>query len=217
MMAQTITVIGSTGLIGLQFLKSINEGEYTSVNAITRREIASLIDKPYIHQAIHDFSDFQSMRSDLQTDVLVCTLGTTIKKAGSQKRFFEIDHDIPLALAKIAWEEGCQTFILVSSMGANAESKIFYSRVKGQLEDALQKVGFQQLHILRPSMLLGDRQESRPGEFVGKLLMKPLSFFIPWDYKPISAATVASKIRELIEADGSGTSIWSGRELFHTN
>ncbi len=216
-MSPTITVIGSTGLIGLQFLRSISEGEYGGVTAITRREIPCLSDKPYIHQAIHDFSDLESMRADLKTDVLVCTLGTTIKTAGSQERFFEIDHNIPLALAKMARKEGCQTFILVSSMGANAKSKIFYSRVKGQLEAALQEVGFQQLHILRPSMLLGDRQENRPGEFIGKLFMQPLSFLIPWEYKPIQASTVAAKMRELISSEGSGTSVWSGRKLFYKN
>jgi len=216
-MSQTITVIGSTGLIGLQFLSNISDGEYKGVTAITRREIPTLSDKPFIHQAIHDFSDLASMRADLKTDVLVCTLGTTIKTAGSQERFFEIDHNIPLALAKMALEEGCQTFILVSSLGANATSKIFYSRVKGQLEEALKEVGFKQLHLLRPSMLLGNRQESRPGEFIGKLIMAPLSFLIPWNYKPIQASTVAAKIRELISAGGSGTSIWTGKELFHKN
>lgn len=216
-MPQTITVIGSTGLIGLHFLSSISDGEYSGVTAITRREIPNLSDKPFIHQAIHDFSNLENLRADLKTDVLVCTLGTTIKTAGSQERFFEIDHNIPLTLAKIAREEGCQTFILVSSIGADAQSKIFYSRVKGQLEAALKEVGFQQLHILRPSMLLGDRQESRRGEFIGKLIMQPLSVLIPWKYKPIQASTVAAKIRELISAGGSGTSTWSGKELFNKN
>jgi uncharacterized protein YbjT (DUF2867 family) len=155
------------------------------------------------------------MRGELKSDVLVCTLGTTIKTAGSQERFIEIDHDIPLALAKIAHEEGCNTFILVSSMGADANSSIFYSRVKGQLEEALKAVGFPRLHILRPSILLGDRQESRPGEFVGKLIMQPLSFLIPWKYKPIQASTLAAKIREIIAAEKSGVRIWSGKNLFH--
>ncbi len=216
-MPQKITVIGSTGLIGLQFLRSISEGEYEGVTAITRREITSLSDRSFIYQAIHDFSDLEKIRADLKTDVLVCALGTTIKTAGSQERFFEIDHNIPLALAKIAREEGCQTFILVSSMGANAQSKIFYSRVKGKLEVALKDVGFKRLHILRPSMLLGEREESRPGEFIGKIIMKPLSFIIPWDYKPIHASTVADKIRALVSGEGLGTSIWSGKELFNKN
>ena len=201
----------------MEFLKSISEGEFEKITAITRRQISSLSDKPFIHQAIHDFSDLENLRTNLKADVLVCTLGTTIKTAGSQEQFFEIDHNIPLALAKMAKEEGCQTFILVSSMGADAQSKIFYSRVKGQLEDALMGLGFKHLHILRPSMLLGNRQEKRPGEFIGKLIMQPLSFLIPWKYKPIQAKIVATKIREIIPGSVPGTSIWSGKELFHKN
>jgi len=216
-MLQTITIVGSTGLIGLQFLKSIGEDDYQGVTAITRRDIPSLSGKPFIHQAKYDFTDLEHMREDLKSDVLICTLGTTIKTAGSQERFMEIDHDIPLNLAKIAREEGCQTFILVSSMGADADSKIFYSRVKGKLEQALKDVGFSQLHILRPSMLLGDRHESRPGEFIGKLIMQPLSFLIPWKYKPIQASTVAAKIHELIVVGMEGSFTWSGKSLFHKN
>jgi uncharacterized protein YbjT (DUF2867 family) len=216
-MSPTITTIGSTGLIGLEFLRAIRDGDYHSITAITRRVIPDLSDKSYVHQSINDFTDLESMRSQLKTDVLVCTLGTTIKTAGSQKRFFEIDHDIPLALAEIAREEGCHTFILVSSMGANAQSKIFYSRVKGQLEEALKGVGFPRLHILRPSMLLGDRQENRPGEFVGKLIMQPLSFLIPWKYKPMQARTLAAKIHELIANEEAGTWTWSGKDLFSKN
>ncbi len=216
-MSQSITIIGSTGLIGLKFLENIAEGEYSEVTAITRRDIPSLSGKHFIRQAIHDFSNLESMRPDLKTDVLVCSLGSTIKTAGSQERFFEIDHDIPLSLAKIAREEGCQTFILVSSMGANAQSKIFYNRVKGQLEEALNEVGFTQLHLLQPSMLLGDRGESRPGEFIAKLIMQPLTFLIPWKYKPIQAKTLAAKIRKLITYEGQGTSTWSGKDLFGKN
>mgnify|MGYP000038282797 CR=1 FL=1 len=216
-MSSTITVIGSTGLIGLEFLSNIAEGVYQKITAITRRQIPSLSDKPFIYQAIHNFEDLESMRADLKSDVMVCTLGTTIKTAGSQERFIEIDHDIPLVLAKIAREEGCKTFILVSSMGADANSSIFYSRVKGQLEEALKAVGFPNLHILRPSMLLGDRHESRPGEFLGKLIMLPLSLLIPWKYKPIQSSTLAAKIHEIIADGETGTRTWSGKELFYKN
>jgi len=213
-MAKSITLIGSTGLIGMQFLQNTSEGDYQHVTAITRREIPGLSEKPFIKQSIHDFTDSESMRPDLKADVLVCTLGTTIKTAGSQQRFFEIDRDIPLNLAKIAYEEGCRTFILVSSIGADANSSVFYSRVKGQLEEALKGIGFSTLHILRPSMLLGNRQESRRGEFIGKLLMQPLSILIPWQYKPIQAGTVAAKIHQLIRDETEGVKIWSGKPLF---
>ncbi len=216
-MSPNITVIGSTGLIGLEFLKGIEAGDYRGVTAISRRNIPNLSRKPFIKQALHDFSNLEDMRAELKSEVVVCTLGTTIKTAGSQERFFEIDHNIPLEVAKIAREEGCERFILVSSIGADARSRVFYSRVKGKLEDALKEVGFSRLDILRPSMLLGDRGEKRPGEFIGKLIMQPIAFLIPWKYKPIPSTTLAGKIAELIDLDEPGTYIWSGKALFTRN
>ncbi len=213
-MSQRIAVIGSTGLIGRQFLESIAEGDYEQVSAITRRPISSLKQKTFINQAIHDFSDLDQLREDLKTDVLICAMGTTIKTAGSQAAFTHVDHDLPLAIAKIALEEGCQTFILISSIGANPESSVFYSRVKGQLESDIQEVGFKKVHILRPSLLLGNREESRPGELVGKLIAQPLAFMIPWKYKPIHAQVIALTIQKIIAANEPGVHIWEGKPLF---
>ena len=158
-----ITLIGSTGLIGLHFLESIRENDFPEVTAITRRTISNLANKHFIRQAINDFSDLESMRSDLKTDVLVSTLGPTIKKAGSRDEFLKIDPDLPLNIARMAHEEGCRTMIVVSSGGANPQSSVFYYRVKGLLEVALTEIGFDRLHILRPSLLLGHRTESRRG------------------------------------------------------
>ena len=95
-MPSKINLIGSTGLIGLHFLESIREDDFPDVTAITRRKISNLADKHFIRQAINDFSDLESMRSDLKTDVLVSTLGTTIKKAGSRDEFLKIDEDLPI-------------------------------------------------------------------------------------------------------------------------
>ncbi len=215
-MTQRICVIGSTGLLGKHFLESISAGDFGKVTAITRRLIPSLNDRTFIKQSIHDFSDLESMRPDLKADVLICTLGTTIKTAGSQDAFVRVDHDLPIEIAKIAKEEGCKSLVLISSVGANAQSKIFYSQVKGKTEEALEKLGFEQFHILRPSMLLGKRQESRPGEFIGKIIMSPLAMMIPWKYKPIHANTIAAKIQALVKASTPGEHIWEGRSLFRS-
>ena len=216
-MSISISVIGSTGLIGKQFLESISEGDYAQVIAITRRSIPSLEQQLFIKQAIHDFSNLDKLGDDLKTDVLVCALGTTIKTAGSQARFMEIDHDIPLETARIAQAEGCKTFILISAVGANPQSSIFYSRVKGLLEEDLKELDFDRLFILRPGMLLGDRQEKRSGEFIGKLLMQPLNFLIPWKYKAIHSATLVSTIHHLIASQKQGLQIIEGKELFGLN
>ena len=211
---QKITLIGSTGLIGTHFLEEIHPDDFQVVNVITRRRIPNLENKDFVKQSVHDFSDLEKMRQDLKTDVLVSALGTTIKKAGSKDEFMKIDHDLTLEISRIAQEEGCNTMILISSMGANSESKIFYSRVKGLLEESLEKVGFEEFHILRPSLLLGKRTETRPAEYISKLIMDHLSFLIPWKYRPIHASSISKTIKCLIRENKSGKHIWEGRNLF---
>jgi len=210
-----ITLIGSTGLIGTSFLEQISPNDFQNVKAITRRKIQNLENKNHIKQSFHDFSEPEKMRKDLKTDVLVSALGTTIKKAGSKDEFLKIDHDLTLKISRIAKEEGCRTMILISSMGANNKSNIFYSYVKGLLELSLEEIEFEEFHILRPSLLLGKRNEVRPAEYISKLIMNPLSFLIPWKYKPIHANTIAKKIKYIIMEEKSGKHIWEGRELFN--
>ena len=211
-----ITLIGSTGLIGTHFLEEISPDDFKDVNAITRRRIPNPENKDFIKQSVHDFSDLEKMRQDLKTDVLVSAFGTTIKKAGSKEEFMKIDHDLPLKISKIAKEEGCRTMILISSMGANSKSNIFYSRVKGLLEEALEKIEFEEFHILRPSILLGKRKETRPTEYVSKLIMAYLSFLLPWKYKPIHASVIAKTIKCIIIMEKkSGKHIWEGRKLLN--
>ena len=213
-MKKKITLIGSSGLIGSHFLNKIKSKDSLLVNAITRHKISNLENKNFIKQSFHNFSDLEKLRGNLRTDVLVSALGTTIKKAGSKKEFMKIDHDLPLEISRIAKEEGCRTMILISSTGANSKSKLFYSRVKGLLEKSILDIGFQEFHILRPSLLLGKRSESRPAEYITKLIMEPLSFIIPWDYKPIHASTIADTINCLIKVKMSGMHIWEGKKLF---
>ena len=99
-------------------------------------------------------------------------------------------------------------------MGANSKSKIFYSRVKGLLEESLEDIGFEEFHILRPSLLLGKRTETRPAEYISKLILDPFSFLIPWKYRPIHASSIANTIKYLIREHKSGKHIWEGRSLF---
>ena len=210
-----ITLIGSSGLIGTNFLEQIGPDDFQNVKAITRRKILNLENKDFIKQSVHDFSDLEKMRQDLKTDVLVSALGTTIKKAGSKNEFTKIDHDLTLKISKIAKEEGCRTMILISSIGASCESNIFYSKVKGLLEVSLKEIGFEELHILRPSLLLGKRTETRPAEYISKHLIGHLSFLIPWKYKPIHVSIIAKKIKFIIMEEKSGIHIWKGRKLFN--
>ena len=120
--------------------------------------------------------DFEHLDADLAVaaDEVFCCLGTTIKQAGSQDAFRRVDHDYPLALAKIAKAAGARQFLLVSALGADAHSSVFYSRIKGETERDIAAIGLQKVVFMRLSILLGDRQEHRAGEgagiFVGRLI-----------------------------------------------
>ncbi len=140
--------------------------------------------------------DFDVLRSlGEHFDDLFCCLGTTIRKAGSQEAFKRVDHDYPLALARLGKTVGAQQFLLVSALGADAQSSVFYSRVKGETERDIAAIGLPKVSFMRPSILLGERHERRPGEragiFVGKLIA-PLLLGPLRKYRPIHADDVAA-------------------------
>jgi uncharacterized protein YbjT (DUF2867 family) len=127
-------------------------------------------------------------------DVVCIALGTTIKKAGSQQAFRQVDYDLVLTVAQKARQSGARRCVVITALGSDAKSSIFYNRVKGEVEQGLQAKGFEQLVILRPSLLLGDRQESRPGESLGQLVAPLLSPFLIGGlrrYRPIQSDVVA--------------------------
>ncbi len=140
--------------------------------------------------------DFDGLRSlGEHCDDLFCCLGTTIRKAGSQDAFRRVDHDYPLALARLGKAAGAQQFLMVSALGADARSPVFYSRVKGEAEHDIAAIGLQKAIFMRPSILLGERHEPRPGEragiFVGQLIA-PLLVGPLRKYRPIHADDVAA-------------------------
>lgn len=214
-MTTKITLIGSTGLIGSEIIRQALADKSLTLTAITRKPLQEIENAENIVQVIHDFQDLSTLEPHLASDVFISALGTTIKTAGSKARFMEVDHDLPFELAKMARSAGCARVILISSMGADANSKVFYSKVKGQLEENVKVLGFDSVHILRPSMLLGDRQEFRLGELIGKWVMKPLNFITPEPYKAIHATTLANAALHYAVAGESGIHIHQGAALFH--
>lgn len=179
-------VAGSTGLIGSFLLNELAEkDDWTEVQVISRKPM-DLGSKFHV----------RSWNDPLTpTNVAFCALGTTIRTAGSQEAFYKVDHDLVLQFAASAKAAGAKVFVLVSSIGANANASNFYLKVKGEVERDLQKLGFQKLIILQPSMLYGPRKENRLGELIGKKVMcviDPLMFGPMKKYRGINAATVAS-------------------------
>jgi uncharacterized protein YbjT (DUF2867 family) len=151
-----------------------------------------------------------ALRGDLfAVDQIFCALGTTIKQAGSQEAFRRVDFEYALAAAKLGVEHGAQDFLLVSALGASAKSRIFYNRVKGELEDALRTLPYRSVTIVRPSLLLGDRAQFRLGEQVGRRI----GWLVPGRYKPVSARRVAAALANAARDVTPGMRIIESNEI----
>jgi uncharacterized protein YbjT (DUF2867 family) len=209
-------IVGATGLVGNELLNVLlTQSKYESVKVLTRRFIP--LNHPKLEQIITDFDQLKQYQQHFQVDDVYCCLGTTIKTAGSQDAFKKVDFTYPLELAQLTKASGAQKFFMISSMGADANSKVFYSRVKGEVETELKKLGFSSLHIFRPSLLLGDRKEFRLGEKVGVLLSPVLSFLMVGSlkkYKPIHARNVAMAMYKASELPESGSFTYESDEIY---
>jgi uncharacterized protein YbjT (DUF2867 family) len=184
-------VAGATGLVGRAILEGLlADPGATAVHALVRRPLGAGPAKRVTH-----IVDFEALPSLPALDEVYLALGTTIKVAGSQEAFRAVDFDANLAVARAALAAGARRCGLVSAMGASATSTVFYSRVKGELEDALSQLPFDALVIARPSLLVGDRgslgQPARPGERVGQAIGRALGPLVPSDFRPVAAADVA--------------------------
>lgn len=190
-MSRTVVVGGATGLVGREILAGLlADPSVSAVHSLGRRKPAVQHSKLTSHVV-----DFAALPALPAADEVYLALGTTIKVAGSQAAFRSVDYDANLAVAKAALDAGVKRVGLVSAMGADSKSGIFYSRVKGELEDALGEMPFAGLVIARPSMLVGNREELgqpvRWGEVVASVIGRIGGFLIPANYKPIEASAVA--------------------------
>jgi len=186
-------VLGATGLVGGYCLKELlNSDEYGEIIVLARRSLP--IEHKKLTVAVINFDQYALSTDRLEVDCVFCCLGTTIKKAGSRSAFRKVDYNYPLDFAVAVKAVGNPTFVIVTALGANNKSRIFYNRVKGEVEEALARLRFKSLIILRPSLLLGDREEVRFGEKLGTIIMpliQPLFIGALKKYRPVSAEAVA--------------------------
>ena len=189
-----VMLLGATGLTGGKVLQGLlGREEVSQVVALVRHKLPTLHDKLAQHEV--DFDRLEDHAELFDVDVIICCLGTTIKKAGSQDQFRKVDLGYPMKAGELGRSRGVRAFILMSAIGASSSSTIFYNRVKGELEDALRDLDYPYLSIYHPSLLLGDRKEQRTAEALGikamplvnRLLIGPLD-----KYRGIEAQTVAS-------------------------
>ena len=189
---KTAIVLGATGLIGKQLTKLLLEDtRYISVKVFVRRPTSIFHSK--LEEEIVDFDNLHEWEHRLTGDELFSALGTTIKKAGSKKAQHKIDFTYQYRIAEAAAANGIENYFLVSSAGANANSKNFYFKIKGELEEEIEKLSFKKVVVVQPSLLIGKREEKRHGEKIASFLMPPLMALIPalQKYKPIEGSTVA--------------------------
>jgi len=209
-------IVGATGLVGKELVNILlNQTNYVSVMVLTRKLLP--ITHPKLEQIITDFDQLNQYQQHLQVDDVYCCLGTTIKTAGSQDAFRKVDFTYPLELAVLTKSLGAQKFLIITAMGADPNSKVFYSRVKGEIEAELKSLGFPALHILRPSLLLGERQEFRLGERIGVILSPVLSFLMVGSlkkYKPIHARDVAMAMYQAGQLPKSGSFTHESDEIY---
>jgi uncharacterized protein YbjT (DUF2867 family) len=210
---ENAVVIGATGLVGSELLRLLLADErFTSVVVLGRRPTGVAHDK--LREHVVDFRAPASWSALVTGDVLFSALGTTLAAAGGQAAQYEVDHGFQLRVAEVARHNDVGTYVLVSSSGASPRSRIFYSRMKGELERDVEALRFPHTRILRPGMLDGERKEPRAGERWALRILRPLSPVLPPAAKPIPAALVARAAMESAFDTAPGTVRYEARDLF---
>jgi uncharacterized protein YbjT (DUF2867 family) len=208
----TANVIGATGLVGKQLVKQLLGNEnFGKVRIFVRRDTG--IQHPKLEKQVVDFAKEETWAKMLTGDVLFSALGTTLKQAGSKEKQYEVDFIFNLNFARKAKANGIKNYVLVSSIGANSKSKIFYTRIKGELDEAVAKMDFKNLAILRPSSLTGDRDETRWVEKMSIPIVRFVTQFVFKKYRPISDETVAQAMIEAALNPHPGKTIWEADEV----
>lgn len=208
---KTVMLVGATGLVGQQVLqKALASAQVGRVVAPTRR---ALPPHPKLLNPVVDFDHLPEDAAWWAVDAVVCTLGTTIKVAGSQPAFYRVDHDHPLRVAQLALRHGARAYALNSALGADPASRVFYSRTKGELERDLRALGYPSLTLVRPGLIGGERHESRPAEQIGVRVSQWLRPLLPARYRVVPAERIAHHLLAAALAAAPGVRVLMSEEL----
>ncbi|MGF9712118.1 NAD(P)H-binding protein [Paenibacillus naphthalenovorans] len=217
-MKNTAIVAGATGLVGRELVRLLlSDLEYDKVIALVRRPIELNHEK--LIQRMTDWEEGpleQAIKDDLNGSHVFCALGTTIRKAKTKEQFRKVDFDYPVRLGRLAKKYGASSFLIVSAMGASKDSLFFYSQVKGEVEESLKDLDLPSLHIFRPSLLLGQRDEFRFGEKMAEILGGLFSFLMIGglrQYKPITGTAVAQGMIQAAKKGSKGTRIYRSDQI----
>ena len=208
-MSKKACILGATGLVGSELLSLLlHDDYYAHVNIIVRRKIA--IPSKKVAVFVTDFANLEKVVEAFHGDDVFCCLGTTMKKAGSKDAFKQVDYEYVLKAAAIAHKQGAQQFLVISAVGANPRACTFYNRIKGSMEKDVSSIPMTAIHIFRPSLLLGKRQEKRLLEDIAQLFAKPMRFLLKGTfakYAPVNARTVAEAMINAAKLNTKGVHI----------
>ncbi len=199
-------LVGASGLVGSACLRTLLDRDVvTSITALVRKPLA--VSHPKLDVRVVDFDRLADSAGRLTADAIYLCLGTTIRVAGSQERFREVDHGYTLAAASLARQHGTRRLALVSSIGASARSSNFYLRVKGETERDVASLGYESVDIFRPSFLIGARDGVRPLEAMAVAVARALSWATPRVYRPIEARRVGEAMVAAVALGGTGVRV----------
>ncbi len=203
-------VVGATGLVGSNLVQTLLESEeYLKVIVWVRSTTGITHEK--LEETIVDFNTLGHYQLNRGVDHIFCCLGTTIKVAKTKQNFKKVDLDYPVTLGRMASEKGVSQFIVISAMGANHKSRVFYNAVKGEMESELRKLSLLGLKIFRPSLLLGNRNDFRFGEKAAEVLSKVIPFVFSGElrkYKPIEGKVVAQAMYRVALHERAGVEVF---------
>jgi uncharacterized protein YbjT (DUF2867 family) len=215
MSQRSALLVGATGLVGghcLQYL--LHADEYEKVIILVRRPLR--MDHAKLEEHVVDFNKLEQFAPLIRGDDVFCCLGTTIRAAGSQPEFRKVDFTYTVQTCAIAAKNGADQLLVVTSLGANAHSKIFYNRTKGETEEAVSKLPCEAIHFFRPSLLLGDRKESRSVEKAGISVMRGIAALMAGTlkkYRPIEARVVAHAMVLVAQETRTGVNVYESDRI----
>ena len=208
-------ILGASGLIGghlLEFL--LKDDSYREIIVPVRKSLQIKHEK--LVECIIDFDRMENLEEYLPVSIVFCCLGTTIKKAGNPDNFYKVDYTYCAEGARIASNSGCEKFLIVTALGADLKSSMYYNRVKGEIEEKIKEYSFKEIHIFRPSLLRGERTESRTGEDLLNTASSLFSFMFVGplqQYKPIGADVVAFAMKIQADSRNEGTHIYESSKI----
>ncbi len=214
-MSRTALLLGASGLIGGHCLDLLLADEaYAQVTILVRKLMSQT--HPKLMQRIVNFDRLSEVSDAFQVQDVFCCLGTTIKTAGSQEAFRQVDFTYPVESARLAMQQGAAQFLLVSSLGADAKSSVFYNRTKGEVERAIAASDLSSVQIFRPSLLLGQRAEVRSGEVIAEKVSRVFSFLLIGPlrkYRPIEARAVAAAMIAIAKQQPPGIHLYESDRI----